>query len=90
MKWIEAWLCDRWQRVVVNGQYSEWEKVISSVVQGSVLGPLLFLIFINDIDSCIGQYEGFASKFADDSKIAKVVNNSKTANEMQNIIKNIP
>ena len=89
MKWIEAWLCDRWQRVVVNGQYSEWEKVISSVVQGSVLGPLLFLIFINDIDSCIGQYEGFASKFADDSKIAKVVNDPKTANEMQNIINNL-
>ena len=86
--WIQAWLKYRKQRVVVGGVASEWKEVISSVVQGSVLGPILFVIFINDIDYCLQDFEGFISKFADDTKIAKVVNNAKTAEEMQKIISN--
>ena len=43
IKWIEAWLDKRKQRVVLNGTHSEWLEVASSVIQGSVLGPPLFV-----------------------------------------------
>ena len=79
--WIQAWLENRKQRVIVNGTASEWTDVLSSVVQGSVLGPILFIIFINDIDSCTSDFEAFISKFADD-----IVNNETAATEMQTII----
>ena len=87
--WIEAWLQNRQQRVLVDGAYSEWREVISSVIQGSVLGPILFVIFINDIDSCLGPKEGIIPKFADDTKVAKVVKDSQTAAEMQEVICNL-
>ena len=71
LNWITDWTIDRKQRVVLNGVESDWVNVTSSVVQGSVLGPILFLIYINCIDLAVQAHDSaiLVSKFADDTKI---------------------
>ena len=78
--WIESFLSNRSQLVVVDGKHSETAPVTSGVPQGSALGPILFLAFINDMPDCV---QSRCRLFADDSIIYRTVNTDSDANILQ-------
>ena len=77
LAWIEKWLVGRKQRVVLNGEASSWGDICSGVVQGSCLGPALFIMFINDFDNAVDVFTSIMSKFADDTKWGRRVENEE-------------
>ena len=78
--WIENWLSSRKQRVIINGNFSEWKDVLSGVPQGPVLGPLLFLIYIDDLDNGL---KSKILKFADDTKCFRRINKAEDQTILQ-------
>jgi hypothetical protein len=81
--WIKNFLENRQQRVKMNGTFSGWQTVTSGVPQGSVLGPILFLIFINDLPDVITCT---AKPFADDTKLYSVINGRNDETQLQDNI----
>ena len=81
LEWIKSFLNERYQTVSVNGTHSYKSKVKSGVPQGTVLGPLLFLVYINDIDQCIKH--SFISCFADDTRVSKGISMSNDVQYLQ-------
>ena len=79
-KWIESFLTQRKQRVVVDGEFSDWVKVESSVPQGTVTGPLDFLLFINDLPNGI---ESSVRLFADDCILYSTVAGPEDVGRLQ-------
>ena len=82
----QNWLGNRSQRVTIRGSPSEWRPVTSGVPQGSVLGPILFLLYINDIDDNLKSH---IIKFADDTKIYRPIARENDATELQKDIDTI-
>ena len=85
LQWVRRWLTDRKQRVVLNGETSDLTEVESGVPQGSVLGPILFDIFINDIDLLAALID-ILRKFADDTKLGKIVMNVEDGQVLQDCL----
>ena len=79
--WFQLYLADRLQRVVINGKNSDWYEVTSGVPQGSILGPTLFLMYINDIFNCVNY--SHLLLFADDCKIFKEITSKADCDLLQ-------
>ena len=80
INWIEKWLTHRRQRVIVDGEISNWKSVLRGVPQGSVLDPILFLIYINNLEDDISSK---VFKFADDTQVFRKVTNDTDKQRLQ-------
>ena len=86
LKWITDFLTDREQRVLIRGQASEWIRVLSGVPQGSVLWPVLFLVYINDI---VINIDSTIKLFADDAKMYRTIKSPNDTNALQQDLKSL-
>jgi len=86
LTWFSSFLLNHYQRVVVNGSQSSWSDVISGVPQGTVLGPLLFLLYINDIT---GNIQSNIRLFADDCIVYHTIRSQDDYCKLQNDISSL-
>ena len=84
---IKGFLSDRLQRVVLNGKCSTWREVLAGVPQGSILGPLFFIIFINDLP--IGLQSN-VKIFADDTALFSAMSDNLISSNILNILRLFP
>ena len=82
LSWFKSYLTGRQQRVVIDGSFSEWLPVTSGVPQGSILGPIMFLVYINDAPDYICSSSTIAL-FADDSKLSRAIIQLGCGNNLQ-------
>ena len=87
LSWITSFLTNRKQSVIVNGTKSTPEDVLSGVPQGSVLGPLLFLLMLGDIDEDVKS--AFVSSFADDTRVMGKVSSENDVVNLQSDLESI-
>ncbi len=80
--WFTDYLRGRTQRVVVDGVTSEWSHVTSGVPQGGILGPMLFLLFINDLPDVIPPSTS-TGLYADDTKLYKAITSRQDGDHLQ-------
>ena len=86
-RWIATFLTNRTQAVVIDVKKSGKKPVISGVPQGSVLGPLLFLVLIGDIDREVA--DAFLSSFADDTRVGKGITTIVDTTQLQTDLNSI-
>ena len=89
LEWLSSYLTDRKQRVTLEGQASDWGVIKAGVPQGSVLGPLLFLLYINDITNVINNP---ARLFADDTSLYIIIDDNnviQSGNSLNNDLEHI-
>lgn len=82
-KYIKNWPSNKHQRLLINSAASEWAPVTSDVPQGFVLGPMLFIVYISDIDAGLNN---LVSKFADDTKSGNSVLSNEDKQSVQNYL----
>jgi len=86
--WIRSFLFNRKMRVRINNKFSSWINVISGIPQGSILGPLLFIIFINDLPEVCGEVSNIFL-YADDAKLFKHIQTPEDRSSLQNMLNNV-
>lgn len=87
IKWVQSFLTNRPQKVVLNGLHSYIATILSGVPQGTVLGPILFILFINDMDTCVKH--STIRFFADDTRISKQISSEADVELLQNDLNNV-
>ena len=88
LNWCRDYLTERQRRVVVKGEASDWLTVTSGVPQGSLLGPLFFIVYINDLPGVISKDSSIAL-YADDGKMYRVISTQEDLSTFQSDIDKI-
>jgi hypothetical protein len=86
--WFADYLKDRSQRIVVDGVASQWAPVTSGVPQGSILGPMLFVVFISDLPDSITN-KTTAALYADDTKLYRSIVSAADCGDQQQALNNL-